>query len=427
MIDNYGLSRRQLLFAAAGALAGAGVAACAPTGSSSSTPEGDADSKDIAFSSWSMNEAASKQQLSSLLDAWSKKEGVRIDTPSYPYNDYVQQMLLQIRAGELSGAAQVDISTLATFATAGKLVDLTESAGKADYTETALAVSKVDGQQVSLPWTTAAIGLVGNGKLLEQAGVTEPPATIDDFEQALEKLKALDVTPYGAMTKLDQLKDIIPWMWQFGSPVYDGTSVTVGDQPSVAAVTWYKSLLDRKLIAPELDRFDARALFGQGKIAIYEDAIAGKKFIEEATTDKELLDSMTPLPRPVVNSGDEPKCLAWGHAIVVFQGKGEATATRLAEHLTGDTATVVEYFRKASYPPPTESGLTAPEVSADTWTTQFTERITATAQANPLWTLSAYAQIEQKLAEHVQRVLVDQASPQDALNDAKKDLESLVK
>jgi multiple sugar transport system substrate-binding protein len=421
------LSRRQVLIGAAGALAAVGLGGCAPTGSQPSNSDSEAEAKEMTFSSWSMNEAASKEQLGALLRAWSDQNGVTLQTPSYPYNDYVQQMLLQVRSGKLTGAAQVDISTLATFAAAGRLVDLTDSAGKADYTESALAVSKVDGRQVSLPWTTAAIGLVGNGKLLEQAGITSPPATISEFEQALEKLKQLGVTPYAAMTKLAQLKDIVPWMWQFGSPVYDGASVTVGDAASVEAVTWYKSLLDRKLIAPEVDRFDARALFGQGKVGIYEDAIAGKKFIASSTKDTSLVDAMTPLPRPVVSAGDKPKCLAWGHAIVVFEGAGRATATRLAEHLTGDTATVVEYFKKASYPPPTSSGLAAPEVAADEWTTRFTERVTSAGQPNPLWVLPQYAQIEQKLAQHVQRVLVNQAAPQAALNDAKKDIESLVK
>jgi multiple sugar transport system substrate-binding protein len=419
-------SRRQMLLGT-GALAAAGLAGCAPAPSQPAAPQGDSETKELTFSSWSMNEAASKEQLGALLNAWSGSSGVKINTPSYPYNDYVQQMLLQLRGGTLTGAAQVDISTLATFAAAGKLVDLGGSAGKADYTDKALDVTKVNGKQVSLPWTTAAIGLVGNGKLLQQAGITSPPTTISDFEQALEKLKALGVTPYAAMTKLAQLKDIVPWMWQFGSPVYDGKAVTVGDSASVEAVTWYKSLLDRKLIAPEVDRFDARALFGQGKVGIYEDAIAGKKFIASATKDTALADAMTPLPRPVVKSGDEPKCLAWGHCIVVFDGAGRTTATRLAEHLTGDTATVVNYFKTANYPPPTKSGLSAPEVSADTWTKQFTERVTSSAQANPLWVLPQYAQIEQKLAQHVQRVLVNQAAPQAALNDAKKDIEQLVK
>jgi multiple sugar transport system substrate-binding protein len=420
------ISRRRALFGA-GALAAAGLTGCAPTPSQPAAPQGDAETKELTFSSWSMNEAASKEQLGGLLQSWSGQTGVRVDTPSYPYNDYVQQLLLQIRGGTLTGAAQVDISTLATFASAGKLADLGASAGKADYTDQALAVTKVAGKQVGLPWTTAAIGLIGNGKLLEQAGVDTPPATIAEFEQALEKLGRLGVTPYAAMTKLAQLKDIVPWMWQFGSPVYDGTAVTVGDAASVEAVTWFKSLLDRKLIAPEVDRFDARALFGQGRVGIYEDAIVGRKVIESSTKDTTLVAGMTPLPRPVVRAGDKPKCLAWGHAIVVFDGAGRATATRLAEHLTGDTATLVEYFKKVSVPPPTRSGLSSAEVAADTWTTRFTERVTAAGQVNPLWVLPQYAQIEQKLAQHVQRVLVNQASPQNALNEAKKDIDALVR
>ncbi|MGH2600758.1 MAG: ABC transporter substrate-binding protein [Dehalococcoidia bacterium] len=401
------------------------LAACAPT--SSGSGGGDPESKTIKFYSWLMNEEASRKPLNAMIKAWSKQTGASVKTPAYPFNEYVKQMVLQVRGGQASGAAQVDIASLATFAKAGKLVDLGESAGKADYTPTALDVGKVDGKQLGLPWTVAAIGLIGNGKLLKQAGVAQPPATVDEFETVLEKLKKLGgVTPYAAMTKLSQLKDIMPWMWQFGSPVYDGKAVTLGDKPSVEAVKWYKSLLDRKLIAPDVDRFDARALFAQGKVGIYEDAIVGPGAVAASTKDTSLIESMTPMARPVVTSGDKPTCLAWGHAVIVFQGDGWKTAVEFAEHLTGDKTAALQHFKNGKNPPTTEQALNSPEVTKDAWTAQFTERITSSGQVNPFWAFPEYAQIELKLAEHVQRVLVGYASAQQALNDAKKEIEALV-
>lgn len=426
------LTRRSLLrsVTAAGGLAAFGglAAACAPSASSGGGDSGaDTEAKKMTFSSWSMNEAASKEQLGKLVGAWSTANGVTVDTPSYPFNDYVKQMLLRVRGNQVTGAAQLDISSLATFAQVGKLVDMTAAAGKGGYTAKAIELSQVDGKQMALPWTTAAIGLVANGQLLTRAGITTAPTTIADFEAALEKLRAPGIIPYAAMTKIAQLKDIVPWMWQFGSPVFDGKEFTLGDASSVAAVTWYKSLLDRKLIAADIDRFDARALFGQGKIAVYEDAVAGKKFIAASAKDKTIVDAMTPWPRPVKNAGDKPVCLAWGQVIVVFQGAASATASRFAEHMTADVATAVQYFKDASYPPTTDKGLAAPEVGGDRWTKEFTERITSAGRPNPLWKIPEYPQIEQKLSEYVQSVLVGRRTPQDALNTARKELQALIK
>ena len=103
------------------------------------------------------------------------------------------------------------------------------------------------------------------------------PKTVAEFEAALTAVKGLGggVVPWAGMTKVDQLKDIIPWMWEFGSPIVADNKVVIGDDGSVEALTWYKKLYDQKLIAPDVNRVDARALMSQGKTAFYEDAIGG--------------------------------------------------------------------------------------------------------------------------------------------------------
>ena len=54
------------------------------------------------------------------------------------------------------------------------------------------------------------------------------------------------------MTALNGLKDLIPWIWTFGGSVIDDQGkVTLGDEGSVKALEWYKSLLDRGLMPPK--------------------------------------------------------------------------------------------------------------------------------------------------------------------------------
>lgn len=418
------ITRRSML-GLLGAAGGLGVlAACAPSGNKKSG--GDTGATKFGFTAWSLNEAATKDTLNSLLDSWAGKNGVTLSKTSFPYNDYLTQFTLKARGGELTGAAQLDIAWLGSIAALGKLADLGSAGGKGGYTPPALTSGQVDGKQYGLPWTTASIGLTANQDFLDEIGVTTLPATIDDFEALLKELKGKVPTPYAASTKAAQLKDIEPWIWTFGGTIVSDGKVTLGDDGSVEAVTWYKKLYDQKLIAPDVDRFDARALFAQKKAAIYEDAISGRGAVAKASTDKQLKSKVTPMPRPVVKAGDPPQALLWGHVIVVLQGTGQDKATELASYLTSDTSPVTTWFEKASLPPATTAGLALPQVAGDKFVSTWSSTITKTAKPGPFWNYTKGAQMDTALATQVQAVLTGQTSPKKAMQQAASDIKALM-
>ncbi len=425
------LSRRSLL----GLLAAAPVlAACAPAGESpSSTSKGgltDDGAKEFPLTSWSANEAVTKEPLAAMVSKYTgANSGTTIATPSFPYNDYLNQVLLQVRGGELRGAVQLDVAWLATLAATGKLADIASVADGVDYTETALSLGKVDGKQYALPWTQAGIGLIGNSELLQRAGVTTMPKTIEEFEAALRAVKGLGggIVPWAAMTKVDQLKDVLPWMWVFGSPIVDNGKIVVGDDASVAALTWYKKLYDEKLIAADINRFDARALMSQGRTAFYEDAIGGKATVVKSSPDPAFGAKMTPLARPVRKSGDKPRHLAWGHVVAVIDGPAAYAAARFAKTITSDPAYTTDWFAKSGLPPTTTRGLAEQPVRNDTFTVDFTREIAANASASPFWVYTSFSQMEKVLAEQVQAILLGRVTPAQGLAEAQKQMQALVK
>ncbi|MCK2213823.1 extracellular solute-binding protein [Actinomadura sp. ATCC 31491] len=415
------LNRRDAFRLAGLSALGAAVAACAPDAASGGgAPKGDAAAKTFGFTSWSLNEEAQKGAVQAIVDAYAAARQVKIETASFPYNEYLNQVTLKLRGGQVGGAIQLDISWLAALAAVGRLKDLGAQAAKGGYTDVALSSGTFGGKQLGLPWTTGSIGLVANTEILKKAGVEELPATVEEFEAALRAVAELGggITPYAAATKAAQLKDILPWMRTFGSPLLDGETITVGDDASVAAVEWYKKLYDARLIAPDVDRFDARALFAQGKAAFYDDAIITRGVVAAQSPDKSLAEKMAPLARPVLKSGDTPQALLWGHVIVVVEGEGSDAAADFAAYATSDTATVAGFFEKVKLPPTTTAGLADPKVAGDAFTTAWTEKITKTATANPFWRYAGYAQIETAIAEQVQAVLVGRASAKDALAKA---------
>lgn len=429
-------SRRRLLqLMGAGAVGLGGMAACAPSANdsdtssgSSSAPTSGGEAQDFGFASWSLSEDAPKPVIEGLISTFEGDAGIAISPVTYPYNEYLNQLMLQVRGGQFAGAAQVDVAWLGALSALGKLTDLSSFADGRGYTDAALQAGQFDGTQYGLPWTIGAIGLVTNTELMQQAGITAAPTSIEDFEAALRELKGLgdDIIPYAASTKVAQLKDILIWMQTFGSPLIENGQVTIGDDASVEAVTWYKKLYDDGLIAPDVDRFDARALFSQGRAAIYDDAIVGKSAVVSESPDPDFASKLDPISRPVLQSGDDPRALFWGHAVVVIDGDGAGTAAEFAQWLTSDEATTIDFFEQLGLPPTTQGALDSDAVTGDAFTTAFSERVTATATVNPFWQYPQYAQMESAVAEQVQAVMVGSASPADAMTAAGEAVQALI-
>jgi multiple sugar transport system substrate-binding protein len=428
------MSRRSALRMLGIGAGAAALAACAPS-TSAPAPAGteglkDDGVKEFPLTSWSFNEAVTKQPMQDAINKYAAANaGVKISTPSYPYNDYLNQLLLQVQGGQLTGAVQLDVAWLATLAATGKLVDIKSVAAGQDYAPAALALGQSNGVQYGLPWTFAGIGLISNNELLTRAGVTSAPKTVAEFEAALTAVKGLGggVVPWAGMTKVDQLKDIIPWMWEFGSPIVQDNKIVIGDDGSVEALTWYKKLYDQKLIAPDVNRVDARALMSQGKTAFYEDAIGGKATVTKSSPDKDLGTKMVPVARPVKNSGDKPRHLAWGQVIAVMNGSGAAAAANFARTVTTDKGYIIDWFTRTGLPPTTNAGLADTAVKNDKFATDFAAQIGANSSASPFWVYPQFSQMEKVLAEEVQSILIGKKSPKDALMSARDRMNALIK
>lgn len=384
--------------------------------------------QEITFTGWSINEGLSRDVILGFANSYAEANSITITPVAFPFNEYLNQVILQANGGQLSGAVQLDVAWMAPMAALGVLRDLGAVVPEGVYTDAALQSCQVDGVQYGLPWTTASIGMVANQELLAAAGITELPTTIEEFEAALEALEAYnpDVIPYAAMTDVAQLKDIIPWIYTFGGSVIaeDGT-VSLGDEGSVAAVEWYASLLERDLIAADVDRFDARQLFAQGLVGFYDDAILARSLAAgNKPADLEL--TVVPVPRPVLNEGDAPQSLLWGHCVGVVDDAAGDAAADFALYLTGTPEVGISYFEQLSLPPTTVEALASDVVSGDTYVSTWSNEVTAFASPNPFWGYPESARMESLLGEAVQSVFLGDASAADALAAAAEDITDLL-
>jgi raffinose/stachyose/melibiose transport system substrate-binding protein len=86
---------------------------------------------------------------------------------------------------------------MAQQADAGLLKDIT--ADIADWKDTinpgAMSIYAYNGKQYGVPWDMGMIGFWYNKALFEQAGITAPPATWDEYLDAVGKLRAAGIDP----------------------------------------------------------------------------------------------------------------------------------------------------------------------------------------------------------------------------------------
>ncbi|MFD6137016.1 ABC transporter substrate-binding protein, partial [Isoptericola sp. NPDC060257] len=185
------LSRRRVLQLLGIGAGTAALAACAPsapssTGAAASAAAAGGAKTDFAFSSWSFTEEAAAPALEAIVKAYQDQAGVTVDDVSFPYNEYINQLTLQVKGGQFTGAAHVDVAWLGSLAAMGKLQDLSALTEGRGYTDAALAAAQFDGVQYGLPWTIGAIGLVANSEILQKADIDPDafPTTVDAFEKA---------------------------------------------------------------------------------------------------------------------------------------------------------------------------------------------------------------------------------------------------
>jgi multiple sugar transport system substrate-binding protein len=137
-----------------------------------------------------------------------------------------------------------------------------------------LAPSVIDGQTWGLPVAASARAMYYNRELLEEAGVSEPPATWDELIEAARKVKAMGGEVYGFGLQGKEIETDAYWyyaLWSHGGSLMEDGQSGIASEAAIEAAELYKSLIDDGLTQPQptaANRQDIEALFKQGRAAM---------------------------------------------------------------------------------------------------------------------------------------------------------------
>ncbi|MFF0223335.1 ABC transporter substrate-binding protein [Streptomyces sp. NPDC004629] len=416
------LSRRGFL-AGTGALGAVGLLAATgcsttPTGTAGAATESDT----INFYSNVLGEEAQKGAWETVIHGWERKSGHKIKPVVYPYDQASTQLVLAARSGNFAGVGQGSWQALVPT---GVLADVSDLVRGMDVPHDVLDSFRLNGKLYVVPTVSAGIGLVADGRLAAEFDLRQGMST-DEFADALAAVKKQDpdTIPYAAVTKNPDLKDAVHWMWVWGSPVVTpDLKCTIGDAESVAAMTWYKQLLDEGLIKAGVARSDARILFARGQTAMYDDAPLADTFLKTNGGSTELRANITALERPHVDG--KPSCNRWwGGGLFCSAGKGEKTSKDFIRYVATDVGAETALYKQSATPPADKKVASQiPGLADDKFQTAFRGAVSEKSRAAAWDKLATAALIDTTIGEGIASILAGQVGVQRGLNDLRRQVQ----
>lgn len=338
----------------------------------------------LVFAGWSHTEAGSKALLEGQFkDFRASHPSVDLETVGVPFGQMLTTLRLRRRGNQRTDIAQLQERWLPTVAAGGGLVDVESIFDRTEiektFNPTALAMTVVGNKRMALPWITGSSLLVGNGKVLADAGITQAPVTVDELLDALRKVKKAkpNSSPFGFTTKdpgLTQFESQF-FFWTFGAQFFNAEGkVAIDSDPAVAALSLLATMVKEGLILPGNDRFDFRRLYAQGLVAFYPDPPLARAFARAQSGQGEAYDkNVLPTAMPVLKRGDQPVAIQWGHLFGFFDIGGakpmaQGPVGQLFTFLT-NTENQVAYYRATGVFPSTNAAIAA--LSDDAYLTRW--------------------------------------------------------
>jgi multiple sugar transport system substrate-binding protein len=386
---------------------------------------------DITFQTWNLR-ANFKPYFEGLIADFEKKyPGTKVKWVDQPAEGYADKISADAAGGTLPDVVNVSPDLVAPLAKAGLALDLDKSAAKykKEYLPGAWASHEIPGMEgtYAFPWYLNTGPLFYNKSLFKEAGLdaSKPPKTYDElFDDALELADKSD----GKVATLANVPTIEDF-GRYGVELMnkEGTGFAFNDAKGVELLTKYKEL------------YDAKALDPQALTATPESS--GKKFLTGAVAMNpgsalDLGNFKKQAPNLYKNIGITDQITSTGKVnmyvmgvMVNAQTKRTPAAVAFAHYVT-DAQNQMSFAKKVAIFPSTAGSLDDPYFTKEDGTDETRVRIAA---AKSLKNAVNYTpvlfseQMKTELRNSVAKALQGKVSPQEALDNAVKACDRLLK
>lgn len=291
-----------------------------------------------------------------------KVENVGQGLPHY------QKLRSALEAGEgAPDVAQIEYQYIPSFVLSESLLDLSPYGAdeiSGDYVEWAWNQVSPDEEVWAIPQDVGPMGNLYREDILSAAGITEPPATWEDYATAARAVK--DATgSYISNVGATQAGQMIGFFWQAGvKPFgYDGAetvSIEVNSDGAKEVADYWTDLIQKDLISTDVDFNDAWYQgLANGKYAGWLTAAWGPVFLQGTAEGTSGLWRAAPLPQWAAGENVSGN---WGGSsdAVLATSENPIAAYMLAEFINHDEESAMQLATQQFLFPPQLSVLEDP-------------------------------------------------------------------
>jgi multiple sugar transport system substrate-binding protein len=316
--------------------------------------------KQLTWATWAVAEEALRPTYMSMVNTFMDAHpNVKIKVVSYPYSQYLDQLIISAAAGNAPDFAHIKAEWLPQFLKMGVTQDLSRVLSKklkGDYYKGILKNVTVKGKIVAAPWFNSPYALYYNKTLLKKAGITKLPSNWDEFMHDARKISALGTDKngnkiYGYGLPNRKMEgygyNCFPHLWAYGGDFINKKGKIVLNSPqNIAAFTEIQSLYRDGITPNGCDLKDLRNLFAQGVIGFYYDMqMAGKVFLQASPLGKSFADEYGVMVIPC-KKGPQGYGYVVEHYLLVFNSVDKHNLDvigQLVDHFSGSPVMKILY------------------------------------------------------------------------------------
>lgn len=204
-----------------------------------------------------------------------KQPNVKVELQIEAWDNFTDKVKARIQAKDYPDI--LNDNAFASEATAGLLYPINEVMSDSTLKAIEPALLKnglgTDGKQWAAPDIASARMLAYNTDLLKKAGISAPPKTWAEMQDAVKKLAASGVAGYGLPLGTEEAQvEASLWLWGAGGDWAQGGKLVANQPAAVEAFTEMKKLIDAKGTQPDPGATNRQAvadLFNNGKLGMY--------------------------------------------------------------------------------------------------------------------------------------------------------------
>jgi len=394
----------------------------APTTAPTEAPE------PVTIKYWHTHSDPEAAQLDEVIAAFeAANPGIQVESTRYAYNDFKTALLTAISSGDVPDVVRMDIVWVPEFANEGALMQMDGNLPEfesitSDTFPGPLATNFWNGHYYGLPLDTNTQVLLWNKDIFEAAGISAPPATMEEFAAvACTVNRSPAETRYGYAQGGTYFWAPAPIFYAMGGKVTDEEITTatgyVNGPESVAAFTMLKDLYDQSCMSPNLLGGGIATDAGHAE-GIYAMIIDGPWMVDIYKgnyPDFEV--NFAPIP---TGSDGTTSSVVGGEDVVILEGsQNKDAAMAWAAYLLSADA---QKMMAAVGQMPTLASLIG-DASLPPYFAVFQEQL-KTAQArvpHPKW-----SDMDNAINNAYQRMLRGEQTPQEALDQSATEIDALI-